>query len=114
MAFIEWPPRTPVIALRVPGVIATLAAIDPDEEVPLTKAKRAAVLGDGGGKPPGPPIRGVSPVLLTSGVNPVRTNELSNAPSPKDGVCCEAGPASIAGDRGPERREEARPHDPKP
>lgn len=95
-------------------MIATLEARDPEAEVPLTNAKRAAVLGDGGGKPPGPPIRGVRPVRLTSGVNPVRTNELSKAPRPSEGVCCDAGPASIAGDRGPERSEEARPHDPKP
>jgi len=53
-------------------------------EVPFTMAKRAAVLGVGGGKEPPPAIRGVKPVLETSGVRPVLTNELSNAPRPKD------------------------------
>lgn len=69
------------------------------------------MLGDGGGKPPA--INGVKPVRPTSGVRPVRTNELSNAKL-REGVAWFAGPASIAGERGPERKEDARPHDPNP
>ena len=45
--------RTPVMALSVFGVIV---APDADELIMLRKA---AVLGDGGGKETGPPMRGV-------------------------------------------------------
>jgi hypothetical protein len=103
--------RTPVMALRVFGVI--VAPPDTDELIMLRKA---AVLGDWGGNDTGPPIRGVRPVPGVSpvrGVRPVRKLEGSNAsvPSPLD--CC--GPASMAGDRGPALKElvmedEEKPH----
>lgn len=53
--------RTEERALRVLGV--TAAVPEP------TMARKAAVLGEGGGKATGPPTRGVSPV---EGVRPVR------------------------------------------
>lgn len=92
--------RTPVIALRVFGVIV---APDADELIMLRKA---AVLGDGGGKDTGPPIRGVRPVPGVSpvrGVRPVRKLEGSNASGPSPFGCC--GPASMAGERGPALKE---------
>jgi hypothetical protein len=102
--------RTPVIALRVFGVIV---APDADELIMLRKA---AVFGDGGGKDTGPPIRGVRPVPGVSpvrGVRPVRKLDGSNASWASPFCCC--GPASIAGERGPALREldnevEEKPH----
>jgi len=103
--------RTPVIALRVFGVI--VAPPDADELIMLRKA---AVLGDGGGNDTGPPIRGVRPVPGVSpvrGVRPVRKLDVSNASWASPLGCC--GPASMAGDRGPALRElamevEEKPH----
>lgn len=74
-------------------------------EVLLTMAARkAAVLGEGGGNDM-PPPRGVRPVLKLdkSGVKPVR-NELGS----KWELC---GPASMAGDKGPDLNELVRPAD---
>jgi hypothetical protein len=92
--------RTPVIALRVFGVIVAPVA----EE--LIMLRNAAVLGDGGGNETGPPIRGVRPVPGVSpvrGVRPVRKLDGSNASGASPLCCC--GPASIAGERGPALRE---------
>ena len=78
------PFSTPLSALRVLGVMVAVFEGGWPVEVPFTMAKRAAVLGVGGGKEPPPAIRGVKPVLETSGVRPVLTNELSKAPRPKE------------------------------
>ena len=113
--------KTPVSALSVFGVIVGAEPLLPA----LTIARKAAVLGEGGGKATGPPTSGVSPV---DGVSPVR-NEPDGS-KPKSGGCivdADAaraatefgfafwpegvvapgcwGPASMAGDRGPDRRE---------
>ena len=101
--------RTPVIALRVFGVIV---APEADELIMLRKA---AVLGDGGGKDTGPPMRGVRPVPGVSpvrGVRPVRKLDGSNE-SWASPFC--RGPASMAGERGPALNEldmevEEKPH----
>lgn len=85
-----------MIALSVFGVIV---APDADELIMLRKA---AVLGDGGGKDTGPPIRGVRPVPGVSpvrGVRPVRKLDGSNESGASPLCCC--GPASMAGERGP-------------
>jgi hypothetical protein len=72
-------------------------------------ARKAAVLGLGGGKLTGPPtngvnpVRGVRPVLGVKpvrGVRPVRKEEGSNMP-PAWPSPWFVGPESIAGDRGP-------------
>lgn len=86
----------PDSAERVFGVM-----VAPDRPGPLelvTMAKKAAVFGLGGGKEAPVAPRGVRPVLKVdrSGVKPVRKAEGS-----KD----DCGPASMAGDRGPERNE---------
>lgn len=65
-------------------------------------ARNAAVFGLGGGKDVGPPMSGVRPVRLTSGVRPERMLSKSEVPE----YCC--GPASMAGDSGPDRRDPAR------
>jgi hypothetical protein len=101
--------RTPVIALRVLGVIVAPVA---DELIMLRKA---VVLGDGGGKETGPPIRGVRPVPGVSpvrGVRPVRKLEGSNESGASPFACW--GPASMAGERGPALRELARDDEEKP
>jgi hypothetical protein len=98
------------MALRVLGVIV---APDADELIML---RNAAVLGDGGGKETGPPMRGVRPVPGVSpvrGVRPVRKLDGSNASEPSPFACW--GPASMAGERGPALKElameaEAKPH----
>lgn len=85
-----------MIALRVLGVIV---APDADELIILRKA---VVLGDGGGKETGPPMRGVRPVPGVSpvrGVRPVRKLEGSNESEASPFACW--GPASMAGERGP-------------
>jgi len=59
----------PVIALRVLGVIvAGVGWSWGAEELLVTKARKAAVFGEGGGKETGPPTSGVRPV---DGVRPV-------------------------------------------
>lgn len=105
-------PRTPVIALSVFGVIV---AFELAPALLFIRARNAAVLGEGGGKETGPPTRGVRPV---PGVNPVRgvrpvrgvspvRNEVSKGIWEAESEPC-WGPASIAGERGPARRELAR------
>ena len=97
------------MALRVFGVIV---APDADELIMLRKA---AVLGDGGGKETGPPIRGVRPVpgvRPVRGVKPVRKLVGSNASGASPLDCC--GPASMAGERGPALKELAMEDDEKP
>lgn len=112
--------NAPVMAEKVPGVIVPGGA--PPAPVAelfwlVTMAMKAAVLGDGGGNDVGPPMSGVSPVRLTSGVSPVRmTSKLDPGPLitpwwvPEAPLGCAeageywAGPASIAGERGPARR----------
>lgn len=114
--------------LKVPGVMAdsgllsSSGAVPPTTEGPLTPlaaaapavafvtmARKAAVLGEGGGS--GPEGCGVRPV---PGVSPVRTKseglkaiacETSTDWPGLDAGCC-LGPASMAGERGPFRREE--------
>ena len=80
----------------------------------MTIARNAAVLGDGGGKETGPPTRGVRPL---EGVRPVRPKEVEVSKLVMGiraccccccGCCGCCGPGSIAGERGPERREPAR------
>lgn len=89
-------------------------------------ARNAAVLGEGGGKATGPPTRGTRGVRPVEGVRPVRN--VPEGSKPNNGGCTEAalaaraatdvdgcdaldaagwvcGPASIAGDNGPERNE---------
>lgn len=113
--------KTPVSALSVFGVIEGAAPLLPA----LTIARKAAVFGEGGGNATGPPTSGVRPV---EGVRPVR-NEPDGS-KPKSGGCIEEadaasaateegfcdwpegvdaegcwGPASMAGERGPDRRE---------
>lgn len=103
--------RTPVMALRVFGVI-----VAPPEADELIMLRKAAVFGDGGGKDTGPPIRGVSPVPGVSpvrGVRPVRKFDGSNESGASPLCCC--GPASMAGERGPALKEldmvfEEKPH----
>ena len=86
--------RTPVIALRVLGVI-----VAPPDTDRLIMLRNAAVLGDGGGKGTGPPIRGVRPVPGVTqvspvrGVRPVRKLDGSNASVPSPFGCC--GPGSM-------------------
>lgn len=101
--------RTPVIALRVFGVIV---AFELAPALLFISARKAAVFGEGGGKDTGPPTRGVRPV---PGVNPVRgvrpvrgvkpvRNEVSKGICEAESEPC-CGPANIAGERGPARRE---------
>lgn len=103
VGFVElWLASTPVIALRVLGVIVAAAFARAVEGVwGFIIDKKAAVLGDGGGKEIGPARRGVRPepgVRPVRGVRPV----LKSAEDDGWGSC---GPASIAGERGPARRE---------
>lgn len=104
--------RAPEMALSVLGVM-----VGPEDEVLLLVvlllllpmiARKAAVPGDGG-KPPTRgvrpvagvrPERGVKPVL---GVRPVR--KLLGSKAMCDCSVVGWGPASMAGERGPERRE---------
>jgi hypothetical protein len=90
----------------------------------VTILKRAWVFGDGGGNETGPPTSGVRPVRLTSGVNPVLMNDGSKgrceetlteeepftAPDKDEELGCCCGPASIAGDKGPDRRDPVANH----
>lgn len=65
----------------------------------VTMARKAAVFGLGGGNPlPVAPPKGVKPVLKLdkSGVNPLRKLLTSKV---------DCGPASIAGESGPDRRD---------
>jgi hypothetical protein len=99
-----------VIALRVLGVIV---APDADELIML---RNAVVLGEGGGKETGPPIRGVRPVPGVNpvrGVRPVRKPEGSNESGASPPFAC-WGPASMAGERGPALSEFDRDVDEKP
>jgi len=91
-----------VIAFRVFGVIVAAAFASAVEGVCglFIIDKKAAVLGDGGGKEIGPARRGVRP---EPGVRPVR-GVRPVLKSAEDG-CGSCGPASIAGERGPARRE---------
>ena len=68
--------------MSVLGVIVAAAA--PFAAPELTIARKAAVLGEGGGKATGPPTRGVRPV---EGVRPVRNEP--DASNPKSGGCIE-------------------------
>jgi hypothetical protein len=98
-----WLASTPVIALRVFGVIVAAAFARAEEGVCglFIIDKNAAVFGDGGGKEIGPARRGVSP---EPGVRPVRgVRPVLN--SVEEGGCGSCGPASMAGERGPARRE---------
>lgn len=123
-------------AERVPGVIValdpgtmsplrappTLIPLDTPEVWLVTMAKKAAVLGDGGGKETGPPTSGVRPVRPTSGVRPVRKAgcEGSQPPTvvlvPIDPAraACSFGPLRRAGDSGPLRRLPESPELPSP
>lgn len=98
-----WLASTPVIALRVFGVIVAAAFARAEEGVCglFIIDKKAAVLGDGGGKEIGPARRGVSPV---PGVRPVR-GVRPVLKSVEDDDCGSCGPASMAGESGPARRE---------
>jgi hypothetical protein len=98
-----WLASTPVIALRVFGVIVAAALARAEEGVCglFIIDKKAAVLGDGGGKDIGPARRGVSP---EPGVRPVRGVRPVLNSVEEDG-CGSCGPASMAGERGPARRE---------
>ena len=71
------------------GVIVAAAALPAAPE--FTIARKAAVLGEGGGKDTGPPTRGVKPV---DGVRPVR-NEPDGS-KPKSGGCIEPALAARA------------------
>lgn len=104
--------RTPVIALRVFGVIV---AFELAPALLFISAKKAAVFGDGGGKETGPPTRGVKPVPGVNpvrgvrpvrGVKPVRKEVSKGKWDAESEPCC--GPASMAGESGPARREFAR------
>lgn len=66
MYWLEELPSTPFIADRVFGVMVAFAEF---ELLLFMRARKAAVLGEGGGKETGPPTRGVRPV---PGVRPVR------------------------------------------
>jgi len=98
--------KTPVMAERVLGVI--VPATEERDVGPLLfiMARKAAVLGEGGGKETGPPMSGVSPV---PGVNPVRgVSPVRKAAGSKAGMGCSDccwGPVSIAGDNGPDLSE---------
>lgn len=98
-----WLASTPVIAFRVFGVIVAAAFARAEEGVCglFIIDKKAAVLGDGGGKEIGPARRGVSP---EPGVRPVRGVRPVLKSAEEDG-CGSWGPASMAGERGPARRE---------
>lgn len=98
-----WLASTPVIAFRVFGVIVAAAFARAEEGVCglFIIDKKAAVLGDGGGKEIGPARRGVSP---EPGVRPVRGVRPVLKSVEEDG-CGSCGPASMAGERGPARRE---------
>lgn len=104
VGFVElWLASTPVIALRVFGVIVAAAFARAVEGVCglFIIDKKAAVLGDGGGKEIGPARRGVSP---DPGVRPVRgVSPVLKSTEADD--CESCGPASMAGERGPARRE---------
>ena len=104
MGFVElWLASTPVIAFRVLGVIVAAAFARAVEGVCglFIIDKKAAVLGDGGGKEIGPARRGVRPV---PGVRPVR-GVRPVLKSVEEDECGSCGPASMAGDKGPARRE---------
>ena len=91
------------MAFRVLGVIVAAAfarAVDGVCGLFIID-KKAAVLGDGGGNEIGPARRGVRP---EPGVRPVRGVSPVLKSVEEDG-CGSCGPASIAGDRGPARRE---------
>lgn len=100
-----------MIALRVFGVMVAALPFGL-----FIMWRKAAVFGDGGGKETGPPRIGVRPV---PGVRPVRgvrpvlkvfgSKAMDGLALPSAWGCW--GPASIAGDRGPERREFAREDD---
>ena len=92
-----------MIAFRVFGVIVPAAFTRAEEGVCglFIIDKKAAVLGDGGGKEIGPARRGVSP---EPGVRPVRGVRPVLNSAEEDG-CGSCGPASMAGERGPARRE---------
>lgn len=103
---------TPFIAESVFGVIVAFAEL----ELLFMRARNAAVFGEGGGKETGPPTRGVKPVpgvrpvrgvKPVRGVRPVRNEAGSNG---RCGALSEPcwGPASMAGESGPARRELAR------
>ena len=104
----------PAITSRVFGVIVAAAELLLLLFVELfIIAKKAEVPGDGG-KATGPPTRGVRPVPGVSpvrgvrpvlGVRPVRKEEGSNWIEDLSFVLLFCGPASIAGERGPARRE---------
>lgn len=100
-----------MIALSVFGVIVGLlfpAAL-------FIMERNAAVFGDGGGKETGPPMSGVRPVpgvKPVRGVSPVRKLLGSNGRG-APGACpfASRGPASIAGESGPDRSELAKDDD---
>lgn len=80
-------------------------------------ARKAAVFGEGGGKETGPPMSGVSPVpgvRPVRGVSPVRKEEGSKAGRGWSLLEFGWGPASIAGDSGPDRNEFDMPEAEKP
>lgn len=73
----------------------------------MTEERKAAVFGEAGGNETGPPRRGVRPVpgvRPIRGVRPVLKAAGSNAARGCCSDCC-WGPVSIAGERGPDRRE---------
>ena len=94
------------MALRVLGVIVPATLERLAGPLLFIIASKAAVLGLGGGKETGPPMSGVRPVpgvRPVRGVSPVRKAAGSKAAR---GWSCDCwGAVSIAGDRGPERRE---------
>ena len=80
-------------------------------------ARKAAVFGDGGGNETGPPMSGVSPVpgvRPVRGVSPVRKEVGSKAGRGWSLLELGWGPASIAGDSGPDRNEFDMPDAEKP
>ena len=97
---------TPVMADKVFGVMVPATPLSDGGPLLFIMARNAAVLGDGGGKETGPPMRGVRPVPGVSpvrGVRPVRKAAGSKAASGCSGCCW--GAVSMAGLSGPERRE---------
>lgn len=104
---------TPVIAESVFGVMVPATPLSDGGPLLFIMARKAAVLGDGGGNETGPPRSGVSPapgvrpvrgVSPVRGVRPVRKAAGSKGARGWSGFCC-WGAVSIAGLRGPDRRE---------
>lgn len=117
------PLRTLVRTLSVLGVIVALAELSgPAADAFVTMARKAAVLGEGGGNETGPPMTpaGVRPVPAgvrpVPGVRPVRKEDESKMEWWWPWACevdelLVWGPASMAGDKGPERRELGMDHE---